>query len=77
MKHRKILKVDHDILKKHFGTYTKVAEHLGVSNDHYRRVRNHPDRFPPSDALSNSIRSLIRSIMLEKRVNRAKKSRSN
>ena len=74
---RKLAKIDHDILKEHFKTYTAVAKRLGISNDYYRRVRNHPDEFPPSEMLSNSIQSLARSIVMEKRVNRAKKTRSN
>ena len=45
------MKRDYNILKKHFGSHVAVARELGISSEHYRRVRNHPDKFPGSKML--------------------------
>lgn len=37
---KKQMGTNYEILKNHYGSHKKVAEILGISYDHYRKVRN-------------------------------------
>lgn len=34
------MRINYKILKNHYGSHKAVAEKLGISHDHYRKVRN-------------------------------------
>lgn len=63
------MKENYEILRNFYGNHTIVADTLGISRDHYRRVRN--DRGPMSFCLRKFI------FFLAKTINTAQKENQN
>ena len=50
---KKQMRINYKVLKNYYGSHTKAAEELGITPDHYRKVRNN------RTVMSISLRKLI------------------
>jgi len=51
---------NYDLLEKHFGNHTKVAQRLRITPRHYRRIRN--GQLKPSKTLNALIQFIVKDI---------------
>lgn len=50
---KETMRISYKILKNYYGSHKKVADELGISIDHYRKIRN--ERTPMSTCLRKFI----------------------
>ncbi len=51
---------NYELLEKHFGNHTKVAQRLRITPRHYRRIRN--GQLKPSKPLASLIQFIVKDI---------------
>lgn len=54
-------------LRRYYGTHTDVADKLGITANYYRRIRNQPSYFQPSETLRRLIVAEVANIRIERK----------